>query len=185
MFSIHKYRMPLSILILLFGAGWIWISAVPAGGTTTQEITVPRKGFLAPDFSLQGLDGELVTLSELRGQAVLVNFWASWCPPCQAEMPVMQDVYQSYRDQGFVILAVNATSQDSASAVEAYAEENQLTFPILFDVAGSTSRSYNVFSMPTTFFVDPDGIIREVIVGGPMSETLLRTRVESILPELP
>ena len=126
-----------------------------------------------------------MTLSDHRGQAVLINFWASWCPPCKAEMPAMEATFQDYQDQGFTILAINVTNQDSASAAERFSKGNSLTFPILYDFDGTAARSYNVHSMPTSFFVDPDGIIREVVIGGPMSEALLRTRIENILPETP
>jgi thiol:disulfide interchange protein len=95
-------------------AAWIWVSATNPGNTTAGQIPAPRQGFLAPDFSLQDLQGETVTLSELRGRPVLINLWATWCPPCRAEMPDMQEVYEAYQEQGFLILAVNATYQDSA-----------------------------------------------------------------------
>ncbi|HWQ84309.1 MAG TPA: TlpA disulfide reductase family protein [Anaerolineales bacterium] len=170
-----------SLAVLLLGAGWIWLSAANPGGTTGGEIPAPRAGFLAPDFSLPNADGNLITLSDLRGQAVLVNLWASWCAPCQAEMPAMQRVYKDYGDQSFTILAVNATNQDSQAAALQFAAEKNLTFPILFDLDGSVSRSYQLTALPTSYFILPDGTIKEVIIGGPMAEALLRVRVEQIL----
>ena len=171
----------LSLAILLLSAGWIWLSAAPAWATTAGEIPAPRAGFLAPDFSLPDAEGNLVTLSDLRGQAVLVNLWASWCTPCQAEMPAMQRVYEEYRDQGFTILAVNAAHQDSQAAARQFAAEHGLTFPILYDLDGSVARSYQLSALPTSFFILPDGAINEVIIGGPMAEALLRARVEQLL----
>lgn len=171
----------LSVFILLLGAGWIWLSAAPAGATTGGAIPAPRAGFLAPDFSLPDAEGNLTTLSDLRGQAVLVNLWASWCTPCQAEMPAMQRVYEAYREQGFTILAVNATHQDSQAAAAQFAAEKGLTFPILYDLDGSVSRSYQLSALPSSFFILPDGTINEVIIGGPMAEALLRVRVEQLL----
>jgi len=172
-----------SLAVLLLGAAWIWLSAAPSGATTNGGIPAPRAGFLAPDFSLADAEGSSITLSDLRGQGVLVNVWASWCTPCQAEMPAMQRVYEEYKDQGFTILAVNATNQDSQSAAQQFAAEKGLTFPILYDVDDSVSRSYNVTALPTSFFIAPDGTIREVIIGGPMAEALLRVRVEQLFEE--
>lgn len=171
----------ISLAVLLLGAGWIWLSAAPDGATTGGMIPAPRPGFLAPDFTLPDAEGNLTTLSELRGQAVLVNLWASWCTPCQAEMPAMQRVYAEYQDQGFTILAVNATQQDSQAAALQFAAEKGLTFPILFDLDGSVARSYQMSALPSSFFILPDGTINEVIVGGPMAEALLRVRVEQLL----
>ena len=85
-----------SVLVLIIGAAWIWISKAPPGSTTDGQIPQPHQGFHAPDFTLSTKDGENITLSSLRGQPVLVNLWASWCPPCRAEMPAMQRLYTDY-----------------------------------------------------------------------------------------
>jgi cytochrome c biogenesis protein CcmG/thiol:disulfide interchange protein DsbE len=114
---------------------------------------------------------------------VLINIWTSWCPPCRAEMPALQQVYEAYRDQGFEILAVNATNQDSQQDAVGFAQELGLTFPILLDSTGEVSNLYQLRSLPTSFFVDSRGIIHEVVIGGPMSEALLRTRVQQLLEE--
>jgi peroxiredoxin len=98
-------------------------------------------------------------------------------------MPAMQRVYDDYKEQGLQILAVNSTNQDSEGKALAFVNELGLNFPILMDVAGEVSRLYLVRSLPTSFFIQPDGTIREVIVGGPMSEALLRIRVEQLLEE--
>lgn len=172
-----------SILILVFGAGWIWISAVEPGETTSGDIPAPQKGFLAPDFTLETLAGETLTLSDFRGQGVLVNLWASWCGPCRAEMPAMQRVYDQYKDQGFVVLAVNITSQDSLTNAVAFAEEHNLTYPILLDVRGEVADAYNMRAFPSSYFVDKDGIITEVIIGGPMAEALLEVRAMQLIGE--
>jgi peroxiredoxin len=178
---IEKNWTLVSILILSLSAVWISLSVVPSGGTTSGSIPAPQEGFLAPDFELSNLDGETVLLSDLRGKAILLNFWATWCPPCRSEMPAMQQVYMDYEPEKFVILAVNNLRQDRKENVEAFIFEENLTFPVLLDNFGSVSTRYQVKSMPTTFFIDPEGIIREVVIGGPMSEALLRTRVENLL----
>ena len=99
--------------ILVLGLFWIWYSAVPANMVTNGEIPAPQKGFLAPDFTLKTLDGQTVQLSSLRGKLVLVNLWASWCPPCKAEMPAIDHIYQAYKAKGLIVLGVDSTIQDS------------------------------------------------------------------------
>lgn len=167
--------------ILVLGLAWTLLSADRSGVTTAGRIPAPQKGFLAPDFTLERLDGESVTLSDLQGKAVLLNFWATWCPPCKAEMPAFQQAYLDYEDEGFVILAVNATQQDSLEAINSFREDNSLTFPILLDNDGAVSRSYQVQSMPTSFFINKEGVISEVIIGGPIAEALIRARIEDLL----
>jgi peroxiredoxin len=168
-------------LFLVLGAAWVWMSKAPPGATTNGQIPAPQVGFLAPEFRLPSTTGEEIALSELRGQPVLVNIWATWCPPCRAEMPAMQEVYQEYQESGFTILAVNATHQDNAAEAIAFGESYGLSFPILFDRDGEVSRLYEVRALPTSFFIDDQGIIRELVVGGPMSEALLRIRVEELI----
>ncbi len=173
----------LSGLILAASLGWIWVSAVPADATTAGLIPSPREGFLAPDFSLELLDGGTVSLADLRGQAVVVNLWASWCPPCRAEMPALQRAWEDYQDRGLVILAVNTTFQDSLSAAATFIAEHGLTFPIPLDRTGSVSNRYLLRALPSTFFIDREGIIRQVVVGGPMSEATIRAGIEVILQD--
>ena len=174
-----------SILVLAFGAGWIGFSATPLGSTTGGVIPAPRQGFAAPDFNLSTPQGETIYLSDLRGQPVLVNIWASWCGPCRAEMPAMQRVYDRYKDQGFVVLAVNATNQDNLQAALDFSQQLGLTFPILLDAEGKVSQAYQMRALPSSYFIDRQGIIQEVVIGGPMAEALLLVRVEQLLEEVP
>lgn len=169
-------------VVLLTGLLWIWLSAVPAGGTTSGKIPAPQSGFLAPDFTLETSAGEIITLSELRGRPILINLWASWCGPCRQEMPAIQRTFEMYQDRGFTVLAVNVTAQDNESAALAFVKEYGLTFPILMDREGDVARIYENRALPSSFFVDRDGVIREVVIGGPMAEALLVTRVQSLLP---
>lgn len=173
----------LTAVVFLFGAGWIWFSAVPASATTGGQIPSPRQGFLAPDFTLTDVDGQTWTLAELRGRPVIVNLWASWCPPCRAEMPAIQQVYEANRERGLIVLAVNTTYQDSTKEALQFAEEFDLTFPILLDVDGSVSRRYQLRALPTTFFIDGEGVIRTVAIGGPINAATLATRVEGLYSE--
>jgi cytochrome c biogenesis protein CcmG, thiol:disulfide interchange protein DsbE len=174
------------VLVFVIGAGWTWLSRAPAAGSAAQVLqTSPQEGFLAPDFTLDSLGGEQMTLSALRGKVVLVNLWASWCGPCRAEMPAIDRVYQANRSRGFEVLAVDATNQDSESDARAFVEKLGLTFPILLDRTGSVGQRYLLRALPTSFFIDRRGVIRSVMVGGPMSEALISTKIEDLLQEAP
>lgn len=176
----HKRRLAY-IFILLLGLAWILLSADKNAASFAGTTAAPQVGFLAPGFSLPSTDGQTIRLSDLRGQAVLVNLWATWCPPCRAEMPAIEKIYNEYKDDGLVVLAVNMTYQDSASAVMPFVHEHGLTFPILLDESAIVGRAYQLRSLPSSFFITREGIINEVVIGGPMAEALLRTRVEEIL----
>ncbi|MBG7610129.1 MAG: redoxin domain-containing protein [Anaerolineae bacterium] len=174
------------LVVFLLGSAWTLRSRVlPSATTNGAPPPSPREGFSAPDFTLDLLNGGQITLSELRGQAVMINLWASWCSPCRSEMPAIQNVYEEYKDQGLIVLAVNTTFQDSESAAASFGEEFGLTFPIPLDKTGTVSDHYQLRGLPSTYFVDRSGVIRSVVVGGPMSESLIRTKVHQILEESP
>lgn len=176
----------LALVVLALGVAWTFASRAPVAATTGgAPPPSSREGFSAPDFTLDSLDGGQTTLSDLRGQIVLVNLWASWCLPCRAEMPAIERVYRSYKDLGLEVLAVNATNQDSVDAATAFVQERGLTFPVLLDRTGSTSAAYNLRGLPSSFFIDRQGVIRSVVIGGPMSEALIQSKVESLLKETP
>ncbi len=161
---------------------WIALTIFLFPSPSNQTIfAVPQQGFYAPDFTLSTLDGKFIQLSDLQGKAVLVNIWASWCTPCQAEMPAIQAISEKYTDDDFVVLAVNATSQDNLDNVIKFVDSQQLTFPILLDLEGTTTQTYQVQALPSSFFITPEGIINEIVIGGPMSEALLETRVLALL----
>lgn len=173
-----------SLIILLFGAGWIGVSAQSAA-SASSETAFPRKGFNAPDFTAASLEGASLRLKDLRGQAVILNLWASWCPPCKAEMPALQRVYEDYSSRGLVVLAANMTYQDSRDAAAQFVSAHGLTFPILLDEKGEIGGAYQLTALPTTYFIAPDGTIREVVMGGPISEAFFRSQAESLLKGLP
>ena len=174
-------RIILYILILIAGAAWIILSANTTTSVSTNSTSAPQAGFAAPDFTLKTPNGEEYTLSKLKGNAVLVNLWATWCPPCRAEMPAIDKMYQEYKDQGFVVLAVNMTYQDNPMNVVPFTQEYGLTFPILLEETGDIGAAYQLRSLPSSYFINRAGVIQEVVIGGPMSEALLRTRIEEIL----
>jgi peroxiredoxin len=166
-------------LVLIAGAAWVAINAEATN--TTGKTSAPQAGFAAPDFTLKTPAGEEYTLSNLKGNAVLINLWATWCPPCRAEMPAIEKMVQEYKDQGLVVLAVNMTYQDDPANVSPFIEEYGLTFPVLLEETGNVGAAYQMRSLPSTYFINRAGIIQEVVIGGPMSEALLRTRIEQIL----
>jgi len=174
-----------TLAILLLGAGWTWLSRVPASVATVGQIPSPREGFPAPDFTLDTLGGESATLSAYRGKVVIVNLWASWCGPCRAEMPAIQKVYTANRERGLEVLAVNSTFQDSQADAQEFAQNSGLTFPILLDRDGAVSKRYLLRALPSTFFIDRKGVIRSVVFGGPMTEALVQTKIEALLQETP
>ena len=171
----------LILLLAATGIAWVVLSRVPVGPTEarSEPPAAPQAGFVAPDFTLDTMDGGTITLSDLRGQAVLVNFWATWCPPCRAEMPAIQRVYERFRNQGFTVLAVDL--QESDRQVAAFSSSLGLTFPILMDRDGSVFNGYRVKALPSTFFVDRQGQIRDVAVGGPMAEPFIESQVMELL----
>jgi thiol-disulfide isomerase/thioredoxin len=112
----------------------------------------------APDFTLKSRSGENVKLSELRGEVVMINFWASWCGPCRQEMPLLEDLYSKYSDLGFTLLGVNV-EEDSSKADELL-REIPVSFPVLFDNKNEVTKLYKVVAMPSTIMVDRDGNMR-------------------------
>lgn len=134
-------------------------------------------GTLAPDFQLMSLEGKPVKLSDFRGRPVLLNFWATWCGPCKAEMPLLSKTHEELKDEGLVILAVDV--QESPSVVQRYAEQNKLPFLIVLDQTGVVAEHYRVRAYPTTFFIDANGVIQSWQIGT-LSKTTLDRHLDRI-----
>jgi peroxiredoxin len=134
-----------------------------SGGTTTGQ--VPVEGGTAPDFTLKNLDGQKVSLRDFRGKSVLLNLWATWCGPCRSEMPFLQEVSEDpeWAKRGLTVLAVNLG--ESAAAVRQFMDENSLSFTVLLDTENEVGARYSARYIPTTYFIDKDGIIRNINVG--------------------
>ena len=147
--------------------------------------TAPAQSALdspAPDFTLKSASGENIKLSELRGQVVLINFWASWCGPCRQEMPLLDQMYQKYSPLGFTLLGVNV-EQDSADA-QRLLKDTPVTFPILFDAQNQVSKLYDVTAMPSTVLVDRDGKVRFMHKGyQPGYEDEYQTQIRALVRE--
>jgi peroxiredoxin len=127
------------------------------------RIAVLRAKTPAPDFSASRLDGAEVRLSSLRGKAVFLNFWATWCSPCSEEMPSMEALYQRFRTKDIAFLAVDI--QEDRNTVSAFMQEFSLTFPALLDGSGRISAQYGIRSIPTTLIIDRDGYIIASVIG--------------------
>ncbi|HUV43418.1 MAG TPA: TlpA disulfide reductase family protein [Dehalococcoidales bacterium] len=117
----------------------------------------------APDFTLKDLDGNTVRLSDLRGKVVFLNFWATWCPPCRAEMPDIEKVHRKYRDRDVVVLGIDL--RESVSTVRAFIGEGGYTWTFLLDTTGKVGSMYQVRGIPASYFIDRKGVIRAVAIG--------------------
>ncbi len=171
----------LAVFILALGLVWIWASRTTPTSQDRLAIQAPHQGFLAPQFELANENGEITALADFRGQIVVLNYWASWCPPCRAEMPALDAAFKDYQDQGVVILGINAASQDSIETAHTFITEMGLSFPILFDKTGAVGGLYQVSALPSTYFIDRNGVIQEVVIGGPISASHLRISIEQLI----
>ena len=150
------------------------------GCSAGSESLMARVGKPAPDFQLQSLDGELVSLSDLRGKPVLINFWATWCVYCRDEMPYLQQIYEEWTGKGLVVLAINIG--ENPSTVEKFMQSYNLSLPVLLDTKEVTGRKYNVSPIPTTFFIDKDGIIQEKRIGAFQNKEQIEQYFSKIIP---
>lgn len=131
---------------------------------TRQPPALPQKGYRAPDFTLTDLQGKTVSLRSLKGQLVYINFFASWCPPCKMETPDLENMYKKYGNK-IDFLAVNMTPSDSLPAVKAYVSTYGVTYPVLLDTQGNVESTYAVMDIPTSFFINRQGIIINRVTG--------------------
>jgi cytochrome c biogenesis protein CcmG/thiol:disulfide interchange protein DsbE len=158
-------------------------SAEPTPESAAAEPTVdlpvaPVEGALAPDFTLKDLHGQEWTLSELRGKAVMLNFWATWWPYCRAERSALQAGYERYSDQGLVLLSIDI--REPKELVQIFVDGQELTFPVLLDETGAVAQTYRLRAVPYSLFIDRQGVIQTMYIG-PMDETLLEAYVGAIL----
>lgn len=164
----------MSVALVVFTCGLVGAFVV-----LNQEV-VPAAdiGSPAPHFELAQLGGDYLSLADLQGKVVLINFWATWCTPCRAEMPEMQRVYDRYKDEGFEVVAINL--QESEVTVKGFVNQLGLTYPIVYDITGEVFDNYLVRPLPTSYFLDREGIIRFKFVGA-MSEEDIEQRVRFLL----
>lgn len=137
---------------------WLAVACLLLSGVAGALTSLP--GQLAPDFVLKSDSGENLRLSELRGQVVMINFWASWCGPCREEMPFLDELYTRYREAGFAVLGVNM--DEEAATAHKMAKRLGVSFPVMHDARNAVSKLYDVDAMPATVMVDRDGRVRAV-----------------------
>ena len=152
----------------------------PDGKSPTASVEGTQVGNLAPDFQLQNLDGQAVSLGNLRNKPVLINFWATWCPPCRSEMPYIQEIYEEWSGKGLVVLTINMG--EKPPQVEEFLESQNLSLPVLLDTGKNVAQKYNVQFIPTTFFIDEDGVIQEKIIGAFPNKAAIEKSLSKIIP---
>ncbi len=136
----------------------------------------PEIGRLAPDFTLVDLEGNQVSLSDFRGKTVFVNFWATWCPPCRAEMPEIEAVYQKYKDKDVVVIGIDILEPEDV--VRQFVEQGGYSWTFVFDTSGEVAANYRIAAIPTSLFIDREGIIQAVNIGA-----MTKRAIESKLAE--
>jgi len=163
---------------------YILSSPPPVGlkvGATAPEFSVTNDD--GTTYQLTDLDGIPIRLADLRGKAVWVNFWTTWCPPCQSEVPILRDLAERYKSRGLEVVAVSV-QETSPADVAAYAARYQLGYTIGFDASGKIFHAYKAYGLPTQVFIDPTGVIAS-IVGAPLDEAGAIAQIERILPAQP
>ncbi|HMB15589.1 MAG TPA: TlpA disulfide reductase family protein [Pelovirga sp.] len=150
-----RYLLLIVLLVVLSGGAYIYFNMPPAPAVA---------GDIAPDFTLEDTKGNKVTLSSLRGKVVMVNFWATWCPPCKEEMPSMERLNKFMSDEDFVMLAINA-DDNGREVVPDFLKKNPHDFTVLYDDQGAVKQSYGVYKLPESFIINKDGTIVEKVAG--------------------
>lgn len=155
------------IVLLALAIGAQWLRPRPAAPATSATLAegqalaaggAPVEGRPAPDFEMRYADGRRLRLSDLRGQPVLINFWASWCGPCRVEMPELIEAYTAHRAKGLEVIAVNV--QEESAVAQAFAVEVGMPFLVVVDPTGDISRQYQVRNLPSSLFIDREGVVR-------------------------
>jgi len=165
---------------LLLGSAWIVQSreTVSESGEVAGQTEAPVAGHLAPDFTLTTLSGEEVTLSDFRGrQPVVLNFWATWCPPCRAEIPFFQSASRKYNGQ---VAVLGVDDGELRATVAPFVTEMGMTYPVPLDEESVVSRRYRVNSLPSTYFIGRDGVVEHVHIGI-ISQAVLEEQIEALL----
>ncbi len=171
-------------VVLVLGVGWIVYSRALLNGSTGSDNQMANlqpaavAGHPAPDFELSSPDGEVYRLSDYKGQPVILNFCATWCGPCRAEFPEFQEASVDNADS-LVIIGINNTAADQADQIPEFLEEFGITFPIVLDEEGETVKTYRVLGLPTTVFIDSDGVVNEVFTG-PLNKAYIETKISEL-----
>lgn len=203
----RRFLYPIAVIAAIAGVIW-WLDYRGGGGLSNDEygprdlppelasesLSVKAEaGSLAPDFLLESVGGDETRLTDFRGQPVVLNFWASWCRPCRQEIPLLVNASQRYADDGMVVIGLNL--QEGKALIEAFADDYGIEFPLLMDRDGEVGDRYRLLGLPTTFFIDTDGVIQSVFTGpleakiydqqvqGAIGATDLDERISQIIPK--
>ncbi len=168
-------KAPKTILLII-----LLLVLLVTGCSARSESPGVRVGELAPGFQLQNLDGQAISLVDLRGKPVLLNFWATWCPPCRDEMSYLQQIYEEWSGKGLMLLAIDIG--ESPAKVESFLQTHNLSLPVLLDDKQVVAQKYSITGIPTTFFIDKDGIIQGKIVGAFPSKEAIERYLAKIVP---
>jgi len=167
--------------LLGIGIMFLLLLREPASASTQDFWAVPAKvNYPAPELTLTDLNGTSVSLNDHRGSVVLVNLWATWCPPCREEMPTLLAFYEKYKSEGFVLIAID--QGETVEQVIPFVDEFQLTFPVWLDVTSSAGRVFNTMNLPSSYVVNRNGQVRLMWIGG-ISEKNLEKFVPDIIKE--
>jgi peroxiredoxin len=150
------------LIVILFGI--LILLQTKDSSYNPSSVPLIAKGLRAPNFSLPGLDGRMVSLTDYKGKVVLLNIWATWCPPCVEEMPSMEKLYQELKGEGFKILAVSI-DESGVQDVLPFMKKHKLSFPALIDSKGTLKELYQTTGVPESFIIDKDGILVEKVIG--------------------
>jgi peroxiredoxin len=172
---------------LMIGVGFIAIGIMlfiflqeSASASADLSVIPLEVDFPAPLLNLKNLAGDSVSIQQYAEKIVLVNLWATWCPPCKDEMPALQSYYQKHKEEGFVLIAID--QEEPLDAVQPFVSEFRLTFPVWLDQDGQAQRKFNTISMPSSFVIDRSGQVRLTWVGG-VSEEFLERYVTKLIKE--
>ncbi len=178
------------LCLALIGVGYLLSSRLSAPAAASNANPAPARpsvakiGDLAPEIALKTLpDAKDFVLSKQEGKAVLVNFWATWCGPCREEFPAFVRTHNKFKDKGLVIVGVNTQDDSPDQGVLNFMNNTLVNFTIVRDVGDRAARTYNVRGLPTSIFVDRKGIIRDIVIGGPLSDAILEEKLKVILGE--
>jgi thiol-disulfide isomerase/thioredoxin len=171
------------LLILIAIAVFQNVSARDKEASKTQNQNSTEgttQGYLAPSFQLEGLDGNAYNIGGKREKPMMLNFWASWCDPCALEAPDLKNIYEKYKNE-FDLYAINTTDKDDIAHAKKFVKQYQLPFPILLDQAGKVSDQFRISLIPTSFLVDRNGVVVEVIHG--LSPNELERKIKKLINE--
>ena len=155
----------------------------PSNEEAPSDLTVdPSVGSLAPEFALTTLDGENISLADLHGKKVLINYWATWCPPCLNELTALENIQSQFEGQDFVVVTINGIEQDNLGDVQATVQEYGITYPVLLDENESFWDAYRILFLPTSIYINEQGIIR-FIKFGEQTETEFSDMIEQLLSD--